>query len=131
MADVQAAFRARLVAHAGTQAIISSRAWDDHLPQNPTLPAVSVQQVSGPRTHAMGSDTGDVNGRVQVDSWAASRSAAKSLAEQVRAALQRVTGTFSGTTISGTYMDNEEGPRYESTVKLWRTRQDYMTWWRE
>ena len=56
MADVTNAVRVRLTEHAGTAALIGTRAYFGALPQNPTLPASIVQQISAPRNSAMGED---------------------------------------------------------------------------
>jgi hypothetical protein len=130
VADVTAALRNRLAGHAGTSAIVGTRLWFLFLPQNPTLPAVTIQQISGLRESAMGADVGKVQGRVQVDSWGDSRGGAKNLAEQVRAALQRLRGTFDGTTINAAFLDSET-EEFESGSHAWRVRQDYRIWWSE
>lgn len=130
MADVQAAIRTTLLAHAGTLALIGTRAWFLLLPQNPTLPAVTVQQVSGTRHSAMGDDVGIAEGRMQVESWATTRTGVRALAEQVRDALQRFRGTVSGTVINAVFLDAEMDV-YEPGVTFWRVHQDYRVFWSE
>lgn len=119
--------RDQLVAHAGTSALVGSRVWYSALPQNPTLPAVTVQQISGVPASAMGADVGEVDVRIQVDSWADDRAGAKALGEQVRDALQRVRVTHGGVTLTTVAM-NDGGTRYEHEGRIWRHRQDFEMW---
>lgn len=130
MADVTEAVRSRLVAHAGTTALIGTRAWFYMLPQDPTLPAVTVQQISAVRPSAMGSDVGKAEGRIQTRACAANRAGVKALAEQIRAALQRFSGTVASTEIIDIRFANER-ENYEADVKVWTVDQDWMVWWSE
>ena len=130
MADSEAAVMARLIAHAGTAALVNRRVWHSALPQDPTLPAITVQEISGVPESTMGDDTGHVRGTVQVDAWAAKRDGCKALAEQVRDALQRYVGTHEGSTLTVVGM-NSMGVRYESDGRIWRASQDFELWWTE
>lgn len=127
MADVAQAVRTRLTEHAGTAALIGTRAWFDMLPQNPTLPASIVQQISGPRNSAMGVDVAQFEARVQVKACASTRAGAKALAEQHRAALQRYGGTVASTVIHDCYLVDED-EMVEPEVGIYVVRQDYMPW---
>jgi len=127
MADVTDAVRSRLTGHAGTAALIGTRAWFGYLPQNPTLPASVVQQISGPRNSAMGADVGKFEARVQVKAHASTRAGAKALAEQHRAALQRYNGTSAATVVHDVYLVDEDD-EMEPEVGIWSVRQDYMVW---
>lgn len=131
MADHLDAVRTRLTAHAGTTALISNRSWYGMLPQDPTLPACVVQGIDGAPTPAMGSDTGNVESRVQVDGYATNRAGAEALRVQMTAALKRFSGTSASTTIDDCFLVTDPGAAYEPETKLWRARQDYMVWWAE
>ena len=102
----------RLTTHAGLSALIGTRAYPLHLPQKPTLPAVTYHRVSAIRVSAMGADTGLVRPRFQIDVWAeeyitqGATTGAREVAEQVRAALQRWS-TSSGTIVQDSYFLNE------------------------
>jgi hypothetical protein len=130
VADIDAALRTRLTAHAGTQALVSSRVWYDHLPPKPILPAATVGQISGVRPKTMGSDTDVVQGRVQVDSCASSRAGAVALAEQVKGALKRFRGTSGGVTINACFLEDET-PAFLDADNIWTIQHDYMVTWRE
>lgn len=127
MADVENAVRTRLTAHAGTTALIGTRAYYGMLPQAPTLPACVVQQISGPRNSAMGADVDKFEARVQVKAHAISRAGAKALAEQARAALQRYNGTSAGTVVNASFLVDEDA-EMEPETNIWTVRQDYMVW---
>lgn len=107
MALAEEAVYARLTAHAGTAALVGARVYPLKLPQTPTLPAVTYQRISATRESAMGSDTGITRARFQVTSHAASYSGVKALAEQVRQALQRYSGTSATVTVHDCFLENE------------------------
>lgn len=128
MADFSNAVRTRLTAHAGTAALISTRAYYAALPQNPTLPACTVQQISAPRISAMGADVDKVESRQQVRAIDSTRAGAKTLADQVRAALQRYSGTSASVVIHDCYLVDETDEGFDGVTKLWSWRFDFMVW---
>lgn len=130
MADSEKAVRARLIAHSGTSALVGKRVWYSALPQDPALPAITVQQITGTPEGVMGNDTGHVRGTVQVDAWAAKRADCKELGEQVRDALQRYVGTHDSSDLTFVGM-NSSGVQYESDGRLFRHSQDFDLWWTE
>lgn len=127
MADHEDAVRDQLLATAGVAALVGSRVWYSGLPDNPTLPANTLQQISGVPTSAFRRDVGEVRVRIQIDSWAETRTGAKALGEQVRIAMQRITATHGGVRITTVAM-NDGGTRYEPEGLLWRHRQDFELW---
>ena len=130
MADSEKAVRARLIAHAGTTALVGRRVWYSALPQDAKLPAITVQQITGSPDGTMGNDTGHVRGTVQVDCWAIKRDDCQALAEQVRDALQRYTGTHVSTVLTFVGM-TAQGVQYESEGRMFRSSQDHDLWWTE
>lgn len=127
MADHEDAVRDQLLDHSGVSNLVSTRIWYSTWPQDPTLPALTVQQISGVPEPAMGADVGEVEVRVQIDAWGSTRAATKALGEQVRDAMQRVTVTHGGVTLTTISM-NDGGVRYESQGEIWRHRQDFGLW---
>lgn len=124
--------RTRLLAHSGVSALVSpgTRVWYSYLPVDPTLPAISLQEISAVPEGVMGDDAGIVDGAIQVDAWAESRDAAKELGEQVRDALQRWVGTANSSTLTFVGM-NSGGVRFEPEGRIWRHRQDFRVWFTE
>ncbi len=127
MADVADAVRTRLTAHAGTTALIGTRAFFDMLPQNPTLPASVVQQISGPGISAMGSDVGVLVARIQVKANASTRAGAQALAVQQKAALKRYSGTSASVVVHDSFLA-DEATGIEPEAGIHTVRQDYMVW---
>ena len=132
MADLEKSVRTRLLAHSGVSALVvpGNRVWYSRLPIDPTLPAITVQEISAVPEGVMGDDAGIVLGRIQVDAWAETRTEAKALGEQVRDALQRWVGTASSSTLSFVGM-NSGGVRFEEDGRIWRHRQDFEVWFTE
>lgn len=104
------AIHARLKAHAGTSALVESRVYPLRLPEGPTYPAIRYQVIGAPRTHLMG-DSADasigVHSRVQVDCFAETYAGVRAVAEQVRLALSRWSGTAGGVTVEVVFLDDE------------------------
>lgn len=128
MADVANAVRTRLTEHAGTLALIGTRAYYGALPQDPTLPASIVQQISAPRISAMSADVDKYEARVQVKACALTRAGALALAIQHLSALQRYSGTVASVVIHDCFIVEDTGPEYEAETKLWVGRHDVMVW---
>jgi len=92
MAEIEQTLATYLKAYAGLAALIGTRIYPLVLPQNPdggppTLPACTFQRISGARAHNQNGRTLLARPRIQIDCWAATYSAAKGVAAQVRAAL--------------------------------------------
>lgn len=101
-----------------------SRVYPLLLPQDATFPAVTYQQISRTQEHAYGVEAGVLSVRVQVDSWAESYAAARSLADEVAAALSRYNGTINGVTVRDIVLDNERELYEETGIR--RVWQDYV-----
>lgn len=125
--------RKRLAASTGVGAQAGDRIYPLSLPQNPTLPAVTYQQISGESQVALGGVTGLARARVQVDSWARSYTAARDTAEQVRLALTDYQGSTGGVVVNAVFRDREtelfEGEGDQD--RLYRVSQDYTFWYCE
>jgi hypothetical protein len=106
-----------LVADAGVLALVAQRISPLLRAQNETLPCVTLSLVSVvPANHLNGAPTLDQN-RVQVDSWAATYTAARSVADACRAALEAA-----GLTMEG------EFDTFEPDVSEYRVTQDFYFW---
>lgn len=131
--SIEAALVAELKAHAGLAALIGTRIYPLKLPQSATFPAVTYQRISGPRVSCMGGDS-LAHPRFQFDCWATGYLDALDVAAQVRAALQRTSGTIgSGSnTASGVaiYLINEIDD-YEPDTEYYRVTLDFIVWHEE
>lgn len=101
-----------------------------HLPQTPTLEAITFHQISAVRMHAFGSDPGLVTSRFQVDSWGNTPEESRVLGEAVRVGLSRFNGTVDSTLIHDVFLANEIS-FFEDETREYRVFQDYMIWFGE
>lgn len=103
------AISARLKAHAGTAALVGTRVRPSRLEQGVKYPAIVYQVIGSPRTHLMG-DTSDasrwVTANMQVDCYAKTYAEAQALAEQVRLALSRWSGTAGGVAVEVVFFED-------------------------
>ncbi len=101
------------------RALVSNRCYPLVMPQNPTYPAIVYSRISSnPENVLEGGSTID-QVRIQIDCYATTYGSAKSLAEQVRTAMEQA--SFKGTL----QFDFDD---YEPDVKVYRVVQDYYIW---
>ena len=110
MARLGDAVYARLVAHAGTKALVERRVYPMQLPQGtgePSVPypAIRFQVFERAPTHLMGADLNERHSEVQVDCYAETYEAAHAVAAEVRSALSRWEGTAGGVTVLHFFVD--------------------------
>ena len=113
----------------------SARIYAPHLPQDPTLEAITFTQISAERMHAFGSDPGLVRARFQLDAWGNTWEESRLLAAAIVGngagnAFSRFRGTQDSTVVDDTLLDNEFST-FEDESGTYRTRQDYMIWYQE
>ena len=94
------------------------------LPQDPTLPAVTYQQISSVQTHQMGTSAPLYRVRVQVDVWGETYAQVRALANEVAGQLNRFRGDVDTTRVLDVLADNEL-ETYESDALLRRVSQDW------
>jgi hypothetical protein len=94
------------------------------LPQEPTYPAITFQQISSIPLHAMGQDAPLLRVRVQVNSWGRTYAESRTLAGEVEGRLSRYRGPVGTVQVLDVLLDNElEG--YEAESQSRRVIQDY------
>jgi hypothetical protein len=130
VATIEDAIGAKLAATSGVTDLTSTRIYAMHLPQRPTLPAITYRKISGVRIHAMSADPGVAHPRFQVDSWGKTYESAKDVEVQVRAALSRWRGDQSGVTILASFVENEID-LFEDETGDYRIITDFVIWHRE
>lgn len=87
---IAALLHARLAADSGVSALVGTRIYPVILPQKPTVPAISYQQISN--TEQDGTSTLRET-RYQVDCWDDGYAGVESVGDAVRAALEEWTDT--------------------------------------
>ena len=127
---VEADLFSRVSGYAGFTSLASTRLYYIEAPQNVTLPYATYSRISSRRASLMGADSGVVWARFQFDTWASTPDSARALLEQVRAALQRYSGT--GTvTIDDIYIENDLDLAREPDVKIYHSTMDAIVIYRE
>jgi hypothetical protein len=102
--------------------LVVNRVYPDIGPETPTLPYITYQQVGGVGVNFVDPTVpSKKNSRFQVNVWAATRSAASTLAAQVEDALR--TNATLQTSVLGAPVSI-----YEPDTKLRGTRQDFSFW---
>lgn len=119
---VESALRKTIIEDNGVKNV-TTRAYFNYIPQNPTYPLIVLQRVTGSRVHHLGGPSGAVRFRAQVESWAETYDAAKSLANLIRVALDGKEHTQDGVTFS--CLSQAEIDGYEDAVGVHRIIQDY------
>jgi len=109
-------------------AIVSSRIYPQLLPQNPTYPAITYNQVSAVRVHVLAGAGGKARRRISVNCWATTAKAAEALADAVRRSLDGFYGSMRDTNVGSTRIDNEIAFFEEEagTTGIYRVVQDYI-----
>lgn len=119
---------------AGLTALISTRVYGMRIPQDATLPCLTVQRISTPRelTHDSSGASGDLaHPRFQFDAWGETQAAVKPITDQVRAALNGKQGSIgtapNNLTIQAGLVD-DEAPEYDPETNLYHSRSEYIIW---
>lgn len=118
---VEKALFAILKGNADLVAVVpSSRMYADHLPQNPTYPAITYQLVSEELPHNHDRSAGPTRARFQISCW----SQTKPQAAQVRELVKGVLVAYKGTAAS----INVQGIFYLGTTSLWDPDEEIELW---
>ena len=110
----------KLLASTAVTALTSTRLYPIFLPQNTTYPAQTYQRISTMPVNTISGYSYLENARIQIDSWATSYSAVKTLARET---LKAMDSSTSYEAVLEMEMDS-----YEPEVELYRVMQDYSCW---
>lgn len=119
----------RLTSHAGLSALVSTRVYPKKLPQEVTYPCLVYEVSNRSEYPTMGSNADQSRKRITVRGYDTSYSGVKSLEAQIKAALDRYTGTSDGTTIDGSYLENMIDT-YEDEFQVYGVEFDFLVWFR-
>lgn len=129
---VEAVLQRIIVNDPAVSALIGSRLYPNIIPQGTPNPAMTYQQISGPRGHDMDGAIGLTKARYQINCWAASYAKAKELAEAVRLTLD---GYSSSGTIKVIFLANEgDLPKTKpglDQLTRYGKRLDFFLWFTE
>lgn len=113
---------------AGTAA--GSRFYPNTLPQSPTLPAVRYLQVSDPPEHTQSGRSSLRHPRWQLDCYAETYIAARTLAEQLVSLADGYSGQMGATTCYAGFQENARDNYDPETGRHWVTL-DFEFWYGE
>jgi len=102
--SIETGIVATLAAAATTAA---SRIHPKVLPQGVTLPAITYQRLSTPRVNSHDGPSGLAFPRFQINTWAETYAAAKTLADEIRAALDGTTGVWDSVVVQRCELEDE------------------------
>lgn len=135
--SIEDALYTRLSGYSALSALVGTRIGPLLLPQNQTFPAVTYQRIGdSERVRASGADPGIVATRFRFSCWGDGKDGAdgygdsKSVAAQVRAALNRYGATVGGVVIDQIFIEGEYDD-YEPTTEIYRTIVEVLVWHRE
>lgn len=118
--------RARLLASSAVTAICGQRITWGRRPQGEALPAIMLTVVSAPREYQLAGPAGLKEARVQVDCWAETYAASKSLARAVNDQL----GGARFASVQGAFLDTERDRSDLDAGGKWThcTSLDFRVW---
>lgn len=131
MAVIEEGLYSYLSTFAGLVSLVSTRVYPDFVPQDATMPCLAYKRISTPRelshdTSGIGADL--AHPRFQFNAWATTKSSAKAINEQVRAALNGKRGTIAtGVSINSSLVVDERY-RYEPETQLHTYESDFIIW---
>lgn len=108
-------------------AALTTRMYPAILPQNPTMPAITYQYISGASVISNDGPTGLENPTFQIDCWGSSYSQMDALFQAVRKRLNGAKGTFSTVEVQGIFLVRKRD-LYDNDAKLHRRTADYEIW---
>jgi hypothetical protein len=123
------AIYARLGSYAGTSALIgggsNARVYPQIGPQGAAYPFVAYEVFDGERYPCMGSDGDIVRPRVRLHLWDDDNAGAHSLDAQVRAALQRFSGSAGGVVIDDIFIIPGGQDIWDEEARAWHLVRDF------
>ena len=108
-------------------ALVATRVYPRKLPQNVLRPAISFEQISGPRSMNLVGPDHLANPRWQISCWDSTEEGSGALVELVRKSLEGLRGSLGGLVVYGIFVIDERG-LFESESKLYRSDLDVLIW---
>lgn len=124
---IEEALYSYLSTYAGLTASVGTRIYPNVIPSDASLPAVAYQRISTARVRSHEGPSNLSHTRIQFTCVADSYSAVKSVADQIRAALDGYRGTMSTLRVDGVSIENEIAD-YVETSDLYIQRLDALIW---
>lgn len=124
------ALRSIMLADAGLSALVGTRIYPDILPQNPVLPAITIQQLTSDVYDNIQGYSGLEKAYMQIDVWAKTATSRNTVAEALRLAICGYTGIQSGVKIQGIRLESRLD-LHEPEIDNYRKVNRFEVWHRE
>jgi len=126
--SIRSALRASLLSVSAVSSLVSTRAYYKKLPQDPTYPAITLEQISGDPGNAVDKVPALSWGRIRINAWGKTYASADAVAEAVENALNGKKFSPTGIRIGSIVAD---GMRdfYEPEVEAYYISQDYRIYY--
>ena len=119
-----------LLADSTLGGLIGTRLYPLKLPQDPTMPAITYQWISGARVHSTDGASGLSSPRIQFDCWALTYLEAEAVFEALRKRLDGFQGTAGASRIQAAFFESERD-LYDDEARLYRRSTDFFVWYEE
>lgn len=130
MSKPSQSFRTYLLTKTGVTDEVSTRIYPGYLPKNATLPAVVFNVISQVPAHHLGAAAEVTEARIQLDIFAATRSAVEDAAEAIRNAGDGYRGAAGSEFFQMCRLDSQQDfhddPSDASDVRRYRISQDWL-----
>lgn len=129
-ASITSAFRDALLQDSDLVAQIGQRVYSQTLPQNPTFPCITFQQLSSEVIDDVNNNHSLEKVIFQVDVWSNRGAECNSVSELLRQAISGYAGMNRGVKIKAIRLTSRRD-RYEPEVKNYRKIHDFEIWHKE
>lgn len=134
--EIEQAILTKLQATSGVTSLVGSGTnariyYAGHVPQNVSLPYLTIQKISAGRTHAHSGPSGLVSSRIQITCFDDSYLGAKALAVAVQAAIDGFSGLASTVYVGFCLYDNETDIPDEDNTGISGIGADYLIMYNE
>jgi len=126
---LEEALYSRLSGFAALTNLVGLRIYPLEAPQDSPRPHVVYTRDITETISAFGSDTGNVKVVMEISAWATTYDSALAICKQIKAALQRWSGTYDSVVIQDTFIDTEFQD-FESDTAGVRVSQNYIIWFK-
>lgn len=121
------ALRAHLLANSGVAAIVGVRVYAVILPQIPTLPCITYQQITGARSHTL-DGAASPHPLFQIDCWGEGFEQANLLGDAVSSCLDGFRGSLGSLLAVTECLEINRQDLYEPETKEFRVSFDFQIW---
>jgi len=126
---IENAIYSRLSGFAGLSALVNARIYPLHLPQKPSYPCVAYRRVSSKPISLLAADTDIMESTFDIASFSKEEDESFIVAEQIRLALQRWSGTEATVVVMDCMLLNID-QNYEPDLEIYESELSFMVTYR-